>query len=79
LPPLGAFLNVTSSSIYGANIANNRFLKALLKHSSLGEVHLFYDSLSLTKAEKEIKELIKVDRGAVDGVERGSQTEKGRD
>ena len=62
MSPLGAFLNVTSSSIYGANIANNRFLKALLKHSSLGEVHLFYDSLSLTKAEKEIKELIKVDR-----------------
>ena len=57
---LGAFLSVIPSPIYGANVVNNNFLKALLKHSSFDEIHLFYDSLSLIRAERGVKELIKL-------------------
>jgi hypothetical protein len=62
---LGALIGIgRSSAVYGANVANDNFVKALLKYSSFEEIDLFYDSSSLIHAEEELKDLIKRDGNA---------------
>ncbi len=57
---LGAFLSVVQPSVvYGANIGMDSFLKALLKHSSFDEIHIFFDAISLINSQQSLSELLK--------------------
>lgn len=61
---LGALVGISNLPLYGANVANRNLLKALIDHSSIDEIDLFYDSLSLMNAEEDIKEILRVDERA---------------